>query len=201
MAGKFTDAGRALLATLVDGIHNNNSDERLNIRWITVGKPRDEDYEYPMSDADLKTAVVNNAEFTGEVNRVYLEEANSKVVRVESIFDPDERGWTAGEIALYAETPGYADSFEDATLIWVSDYPEMYIPEDFESAAVQEIITVPIEFENVDAVAMYTHGAGVATLTDLNQKYIAAIAYASLQAIEAAEMDGLIMARIAQLHS
>lgn len=200
MAGKFTNAGRVLLASLVDEIENNNSEERLKIRWITVGEPRSSGYEYPAGDAALKSAVVANAKFTGEVNRVYLEEVNSKVVRVESIFTPTTRGWNAGEIALYAETPGYADSFEEATLIWVSDYPEIYIPEAFESAAVQEIITVPIEFVNVEAVKMYTHGAGVATLSDLNLKYMAAIAYAGTQAIEAAEMNGMILAKIAQLH-
>lgn len=197
----FTDAGRNMLAEWV-----NDHSKKVDIKWIGVGLAPAAGYEYDGTETEM-----SDVRYIGNVQRTYIEEGSRDIVRVESIFDPDSpspdptltnsRGWTAGEIALYAENPEHPGDFSHAVMIWIERHPEIYIPQEYEHAAVLEIITVPIRFSNVAAVVLKTVGAGLATLTQLNQSYLGAIAYASLQAIEAAEMDGLILAKIAQMHS
>lgn len=196
----FTDAGRNMLAEWL-----NDHSKKVDIKWIGVGAAPAESYEYDGTETGM-----SDVRYIGSVQRTYIEEDSRDIVRVEAVFDPDSpspvpgfvnsRGWSAGEIALFAEDPSYPGDFSHAVMIWIEKHPEIYIPQEYEHAAVLEIITVPIRFSNVEAVTLYTNGAGLATLTQLEQAHIAAIAYAGTQAIEAAEMNGMILAKIAQLH-
>lgn len=196
----FTDAGRNMLAEWL-----NDHSKKVDIKWIGVGAAPEEGFEYNGTETGM-----TDARYYGHVQRTYIEEDSSDIVRVEAIFDPDSpspvpgfvnsRGWSAGEIALFAEDPNHPDDFSHAVMIWIERHPEIYIPQEYEHAAVLEIITVPIRFSNVAAVSLFTNGAGLATLTQLDEAYIASIAYAGTQAIEAAEMNGMILAKIAQLH-
>lgn len=130
------------------------------IKYIKVGTLTNEQYEnaalYDGSETDI-----HDKKYSGEVNRVYQDEAGSKIANVEAIFNPKTRGWNVREVGLFLEEENPGD---DPVLAWIGKVPDTFVPVDYEDMQVGEIITVPIEHSNIDTVVLYTTNAALATI-------------------------------------
>lgn len=163
--GKFTNAGLNLLAAwMVD------TSQQLGIKYMAFGELTNAEYE----DGSLYTGTETNLhdqKYITELNRVYRETNDSKIVRFEAVLgnDPEMvRDWTLREVGLYADNPTPGG---DPVLVWIGKHPSTYIPsaDTFPDMEVGEIVTVPIRFDNPEAVAnLVTTNAGLATVEYAN---------------------------------
>ena len=194
--GKFTNAGLELLAAYIAD-HTKTFD----VKWMGLG-----DFNGGAAPVYGGTeAKMTHNWWHGEIKRRYIEPANNTTVHFEALFEADaaSHGKTIQEVALFVADPDNPDSFEDAVLFWISAHPESHIPEAGDTV-VSEVITIPIQFndDTVGAVNLTIDlsDAALATLRDLIEMTAGSVSYTAYEAVKSAEMDGLIRAKIMELH-
>lgn len=163
-AGRFTDAGLALLASYEQSPANKRPFSKMKIGDLT-----DADYDnenlYDGSETDLHgtaTQLVESVETIVDPN-----DASHTTARVKATIIPAAavKGQTIREIGLFV-----TDANNHDVLVWIGKFPPTYIPSVSEPDMQTDlVITIPIKFNSAASIAVNTNSANFALKTELDE--------------------------------